>query len=148
MLSCLSNNTKRSIHISPTLNILLMEARKRSAEDIDPEDKSAAAVKDATSKKQKVETDKPKPATTGPGKTKEESDLDPRVANVPVFASYMQFPDQLWELLKHDELKEAIWWLPGNDAFAINEPVFSELLLESHFRGNRFTSIIRKLNRW
>jgi HSF-type DNA-binding len=61
----------------------------------------------------------------------------------------MQFPDQLWELLKYpEELHDAIWWMPGNDAFAINETAFSKKLLESHFRGNKFTSIIRKLNRW
>ena len=81
-------------------------------------------------------------------KPKVDGEVDPRVANVPLFEHKMRFPDQLWHLLKHDELKEAIWWLPGDDAFAINEPVFSELLLESHFRGNKFTSIIRKLNRW
>lgn len=68
--------------------------------------------------------------------------------NVPLFDNHVQFPDQLWELLKHEELKDAIWWMPNNDAFAINERVFSAKLLESHFRGNKFSSIIRKLNRW
>jgi HSF-type DNA-binding len=71
------------------------------------------------------------------------------VVNVPLFENHMEFPDQLWELLKYpEELRDAIWWMPGNDAFAINETAFSEKLLQSHFRGNRFTSIIRKLNRW
>jgi len=72
---------------------------------------------------------------------------------VPLFESAnMRFPDQLWELLQYSdkELKDAIWWLPGSndDVFCINELVFSEKLLESHFRGNKFSSIIRKLNRW
>lgn len=144
-------NSKRSIHISPSLNTLSMEALKRPKDDSDKEDTSAVAAATSesspASKKRKVETGKPK-ATKGIGKPKQDGEIDPRVANVPLFESNMQFPDQLWHLLKHDDLKEAIWWLPGDDAFAINETKFSELLLESHFRNNRFTSIIRKLNRW
>ena len=80
------------------------------------------------------------------------SEVDPSLIQpaltVPLFDNHMKFPDQLWELLKHDELKDAIWWMAGNDAFAINETIFSGKLLESHFRGNKFSSIIRKLNRW
>ncbi|CAB9514055.1 shock transcription factor, X-linked member [Seminavis robusta] len=85
------------------------------------------------------------------GSSDEGSDDDGPVlkVNVPLFENHMLFPDQLWELLKYpEELEDAIWWMPGNDAFAINEPAFSDKLLESHFRGNKFTSIIRKLNRW
>ena len=75
------------------------------------------------------------------------SEIGPALS-VPLFENHMPFPDQLWELLKYDELKDAIWWMQGDDAFAINEPIFSAKLLESHFRGNKFSSIIRKLNRW
>ena len=99
-------------------------------------------------RKRKAETSTAKAHHSSAKKPKVDGEVDPRIANVPLFEHKMRFPDQLWHLLKYDELNEAIWWLPGDDAFAINEPVFSELLLESHFRGNKFTSIIRKLNRW
>ena len=110
--------------------------------------------KDGTpaAKKQRIE-DKPSPAEEQKKlpveATHKLSPSDHRVVNVPLFDNSLRFPDQLWKLLQYESLKEAIWWLPPkNDAFVICVPLFSDLHLKSHFRGNKFASIIRKLNRW
>jgi len=59
-----------------------------------------------------------------------------------------RFPDQMRWLLDNNVAPEALWWLPDSDAFGINKPKFIDQLLDQEFRGNKFPSITRKLNRW
>jgi hypothetical protein len=58
------------------------------------------------------------------------------------------FPGRLMELLESDEAKCAIWWLPAGESFAIQPKEFSKTILTKYFRGTKFESFIRKLNRW
>ena len=58
------------------------------------------------------------------------------------------FPQKLMQLLKNEEAPDAIWWLQKGTAFAMQKEKFQSMILDKHFRGNKFTSIIRKLNRW
>lgn len=59
-----------------------------------------------------------------------------------------RFPDKLRWLLDNDTAPGALWWLPEGDAIGIRKTVFQEQLLVQEFRGNKFSSITRKLNRW
>jgi hypothetical protein len=59
-----------------------------------------------------------------------------------------RFPDKMRWLLDQNVSPEAYWWLPEGDAIAINKQVFSDQLLIKYFRGNKFPSITRNLNRW
>ena len=59
-----------------------------------------------------------------------------------------RFPDKLRWLLDNEVAPDALWWLPEGDAIGINKDAFQEKLLEQEFRGNKFSSITRKLNRW
>jgi len=58
------------------------------------------------------------------------------------------FPDKLFELLQNEVEPTAIWWLPDGESFGINKELFEEKILNRYFRGNKFTSITRNLNRW
>lgn len=58
------------------------------------------------------------------------------------------FPEKLMRLLQHECETEAIFWLTEGDSFGINKPYFEERVLNKYFRGNKFTSITRNLNRW
>ena len=58
------------------------------------------------------------------------------------------FPEKLMKLLQHECEPEAIFWLPEGDSFGINKPLFEDRVLNKYFRGNKFTSITRNLNRW
>lgn len=59
-----------------------------------------------------------------------------------------RFPDKLRWLLDNETAPEALWWLPEGDAIGIRKTAFQEQLLVQEFRGNKFSSITRKLNRW
>jgi HSF-type DNA-binding len=59
-----------------------------------------------------------------------------------------RFPDKLRWLLDNEVAPQALWWLSGGDAIGINKNAFEAQLLEQEFRGNKFSSITRKLNRW
>lgn len=59
-----------------------------------------------------------------------------------------RFPDKMRCLLENQTAPEALWWLAEGDALAIDKPKFMEQLLAQEFRGNKFSSITRKLNRW
>jgi len=58
------------------------------------------------------------------------------------------FPERLMELLENEEVKNAMWWLPGGDAFTIVPRLFPEMVLNKYFQGTKFESFTRKLNRW
>ena len=59
-----------------------------------------------------------------------------------------RFPDKIRLLLDSESATDALWWLPGGNAIAINKEVFCQHLLIRHFRGNKFTSVTRNFNRW
>jgi len=59
-----------------------------------------------------------------------------------------RFPEKIMWLLDNRTAPDGLWWLPSGDAFAIKKIAFIDQLLHSHFRGNKFSSITRKLNRW
>jgi hypothetical protein len=58
------------------------------------------------------------------------------------------FPERLLELLETEDSKEAMWWLPPGDSFAIQPEKFSESILNKFFQGTKLESFTRKLNRW
>lgn len=71
-----------------------------------------------------------------------------KTAQQPYELDLNRFPDKMMWLLDNKTAPEALWWLPEGDALAIDKPKFMEELLEQQFRGNKFSSITRKLNRW
>jgi hypothetical protein len=58
------------------------------------------------------------------------------------------FPERLMELFEGDLAKDAMWWLPGEDAFALSSDLFPDQVLQKYFQGTKFESFTRKLNRW
>jgi hypothetical protein len=58
------------------------------------------------------------------------------------------FPERLMELFEGDVAKDAMWWLPGEDAFALSSDLFPDQVLQKYFQGTKFESFTRKLNRW
>ena len=58
------------------------------------------------------------------------------------------FPERLMELLSNQEAKDAMWWLPSGDSFAIQPKKFSESVLNKYFQGTKLESFTRKMNRW
>ncbi|CAB9523769.1 HSF-type DNA-binding [Seminavis robusta] len=74
----------------------------------------------------------------------------PRAAPVAVptrsFAT-MSFPSQLMTLLQKNVNPDAIWFLQGGEAIGINASRIEQVLNE-HFRGMKYSSLVRNLNRW
>ena len=66
------------------------------------------------------------------------------VATVPV----TRLPDKIMEILMKEEAPEAIWWLHDGTAFAMQKEKFQAQILDTHFRGNKFKSVVRNLHRW
>ena len=58
------------------------------------------------------------------------------------------FPERLMELLMNGTVKNAMWWLPGGEAFALVPNTFYDVVLAKYFQGTKFESFTRKLNRW
>lgn len=72
---------------------------------------------------------------------------------VPPIPSFIEdegvtFPEKLMELLMEETDKEALWWLPDGEAFAINSKRFTKAILAKKFQGSKFESFTRKLARW
>ncbi|CAB9497347.1 HSF-type DNA-binding [Seminavis robusta] len=86
------------------------------------------------------------------GEADESQDKKPRARGPITGAEYQldlnRFPDKIRCLLDNRVAPEALWWMPDGDAIAINKKLFIDQLLVTHFRGNKFPSITRKLNRW
>jgi HSF-type DNA-binding len=61
--------------------------------------------------------------------------------------AHHSFPERLMELLEGEIATDAMWWLPGNDAFAIVPKIFPDAVLDKYFQGTKFESFTRKLNR-
>lgn len=58
------------------------------------------------------------------------------------------FPERLLELLTNGIAKDAMWWLPNGDSFAIQPKKFSDTILNKYFQGTKLESFTRKMNRW
>jgi hypothetical protein len=58
------------------------------------------------------------------------------------------FPERLMELLINGIAKDAMWWLPNGDSFAIQPKKFSDTILNKYFQGTKLESFTRKMNRW
>lgn len=58
-----------------------------------------------------------------------------------------EFPSKLMKLL-NGAAPEALYWLPGNQSFAINTQNFGPQVLDKFFQGAKYTTFIRKLNQW
>ena len=63
-------------------------------------------------------------------------------------AKATSFPERLMGLIQKEVATDAIWWLPGGDAFALSPELFPEKVLQKFFQGTKFESFTRKLNRW
>ena len=59
----------------------------------------------------------------------------------------MTFPAQLLSLLQRDVASDALWWFEEGRAIGINRKLIDNVLNE-HFRGMKFNSLVRNLNRW
>ena len=60
----------------------------------------------------------------------------------------LRLPDKMMAILVREEAADAIWWLQKGTAFAMQKEKFQEKILDKHFRGNKFKSLVRNLHRW
>ena len=87
----------------------------------------------------------PKQATAGGELAKPNVDKN----GIPIVAEDgVTFPERLMELITNETDKEALWWLPGGNAFCINSKKFTKTILANNFQGSKFESFTRKLARW
>jgi HSF-type DNA-binding len=63
-------------------------------------------------------------------------------------AGALRLPDKMMAILVSGEAPDAIWWLQNGTAFAMQKEKFQEQILDKHFRGNKFKSLVRNLHRW
>ena len=59
-----------------------------------------------------------------------------------------RLPEKLMDHLNAATVPGVLWWLPGNESFAIESSRVQSELLDVHFRGTKLSSFIRSLNRW
>eukprot|EP00544_Gedaniella_sp_CCMP2646_P015176 CAMPEP_0202489884 /NCGR_PEP_ID=MMETSP1361-20130828/7461_1 /ASSEMBLY_ACC=CAM_ASM_000849 /TAXON_ID=210615 /ORGANISM="Staurosira complex sp., Strain CCMP2646" /LENGTH=568 /DNA_ID=CAMNT_0049119685 /DNA_START=595 /DNA_END=2304 /DNA_ORIENTATION=+ len=60
----------------------------------------------------------------------------------------LSFPHLMYRLLEDDEYKDALCWREDGLSFAIDADIFMKKVIAVHFRGSKFDSFKRKLNRW
>lgn len=63
-------------------------------------------------------------------------------------ATATRLPDKIMAILLSEEAPDAIWWLQKGTAFAMQKEKFQTEILDKHFRGNKFKSLVRNLHRW
>ena len=59
-----------------------------------------------------------------------------------------RLPEKLMEHLNAEAAPDVLWWLPAEEAFAVESSRVQTELLDAHFRGTKLSSFIRSLNRW
>lgn len=69
-------------------------------------------------------------------------------AGVKTVATATRLPDKIMAILLSEEAPDAIWWLQKGTAFAMQKEKFQTQILDKHFRGNKFKSLVRNLHRW
>jgi hypothetical protein len=62
--------------------------------------------------------------------------------------SSLPFPAQLMNLLQRNVAPGALWFLDGGEAIGIDAKAIVGTVLNEHFRGMKFNSLVRNLNRW
>ena len=67
--------------------------------------------------------------------------------NTNTMTQHPSFPNKLMALLD-GAAPEALWWLPGNQSFAIDTEKFVAWALDKFFQGAKYTTFVRKLNQW
>jgi len=72
----------------------------------------------------------------------------PAGGTTPVPTPPLRLPDKIMAILLQEEAPDAIWWLQKGTAFAMQKELFQEQILDKHFRGNKFKSLVRNLHRW
>ena len=87
------------------------------------------------------------PNESNPESKEEAKSLDAAAIAAKIDSTH-SFPHKLLELLQNEVDTEAICWLPDEESFRINKKLFEERILNRFFRGNKYTSITRNLNRW
>ena len=60
----------------------------------------------------------------------------------------LSFPQIMMKLLEDAQYKDALCWLPDGLSFAIDPEVFQKEVIPIYFRGSKFDSFKRKVNRW
>ena len=68
-------------------------------------------------------------------------DRNPRMATT-------EFPAQLMDVLQRNVAPDAIWFLEGGEAIGLHGDLIVDKVLNEHFRGMKFNSLVRNLNRW
>lgn len=89
-----------------------------------------------------------KAPSTPPAKPKAETTDTPGDEKGEEAGKSTSFPERLMELFEGDVAEDAMWWLPGGDAFALSPDLFPDQVLQKYFQGTKFESFTRKLNRW
>ena len=69
-------------------------------------------------------------------------------AGVKTVSAATRLPDKIMAILLSEEAPDAIWWLQKGTAFAMQKEKFQTQILDIHFRGNKFKSLVRNLHRW
>lgn len=59
-----------------------------------------------------------------------------------------KLPLRLMDLLDSGVANDAIWWLAGGNAIAIQQEKFSREVISKHFHGIKYDSFLRRLRRW
>jgi HSF-type DNA-binding len=62
--------------------------------------------------------------------------------------SSLPFPAQLMNLLQRNVAPGTLWFLDGGEAIGFDEETIVDKVLNEHFRGMKFSSFVRNLNRW
>ena len=62
-------------------------------------------------------------------------------------SAVVAFPAQLLDILQRNVAPDALWFLEGGEAIGINRKLIDKVL-NDHFRGMKFSSLVRNLNRW
>lgn len=57
------------------------------------------------------------------------------------------FPEKIMDLLQKEESPEEMWWLEGDEAFAVNTKKITPIL-NKYFQQVKLVSFTRKLNQW
>lgn len=102
-------------------------------------EKSATAKEENESERIRTESAESKDAL-------QESKL--KASGIEIPKTMMEFPAQLMNLLQRDVAPDAMWFLPEGEALAFDRDLFTKKVLDVYFRGMKFNSFVRNMNRW
>merc|ERR1712151_78394 len=108
----------------------------------------------STSSSNDEEWRKAQPNTISSGSTPlyekdEEEEQEIQVVDNKIVLKQITFPERLMKVLSHNEYTDIVSWLPHGQSFLIyDRKKFEDIVLPRFFKGTKFTSFTRKLNRW